>query len=118
MDTGQTPVQLPYPPIKRGHITPWWDANPAIRFITMESTTGGKNGRRGMDPRLVKEPSTYLAYDPSRSAPMNDEARVRQLLDELMASAATPEELCADDPQLLPAVRRRWAICRRRSGRP
>jgi hypothetical protein len=44
---------------------------------------------------------------------MNEEARIRQLLDELMTSRTTPEEVCADFPQLLRVVRRRWGQIRR-----
>jgi serine/threonine-protein kinase len=51
---------------------------------------------------------------------MKDEAdkrRVRQLLDELLDSDATPEEVCASCPEFLPEVRARWEkICRLRGG--
>ena len=39
---------------------------------------------------------------------MADEPRVRQLLDEILDSERTPEEVCGDCPELLPEVRRRW----------
>jgi tetratricopeptide (TPR) repeat protein len=39
---------------------------------------------------------------------MADERRVQQLLDELMDSECTPEEVCSNCPELLPEVRRRW----------
>jgi serine/threonine protein kinase len=39
---------------------------------------------------------------------MSDEARVLQLLDEILDSERTPEEVCADCPELLPEVRERW----------
>src|SRR5262245_55986519 len=39
---------------------------------------------------------------------MTDDPRVRQLLDQLLASQATPEEVCASCPELLPTVRHRW----------
>jgi serine/threonine-protein kinase len=39
---------------------------------------------------------------------MSDESRVDQLLDEILDSERTPEEVCADCPQLLPEVRKRW----------
>src|SRR5262245_27573972 len=39
---------------------------------------------------------------------MPDDPRVQQLLDELMDSGGTPEEVCASDPELLPVVRARW----------
>jgi hypothetical protein len=39
---------------------------------------------------------------------MTDEARVEQLLDEIFDSDRTPEEVCADCPELLPEVRKRW----------
>jgi serine/threonine-protein kinase len=38
---------------------------------------------------------------------MSDEARVRQLLDEFLDSERTPEEVCADCPELLAEVRKR-----------
>jgi serine/threonine-protein kinase len=44
---------------------------------------------------------------------MSDDPRVQQLLDELLASQATPEEVCASCPELLPVVRKRWRrMCR------
>jgi serine/threonine-protein kinase len=39
---------------------------------------------------------------------MSDESRVQQLLDEILDSERTPEEVCADCPELLAAVRQRW----------
>ncbi len=39
---------------------------------------------------------------------MADEQRIRQLLEEVLESGRTPEEACADDPELLPEVRDRW----------
>ncbi|VTR94004.1 serine threonine protein kinase : Tetratricopeptide repeat protein,protein kinase family protein OS=Singulisphaera acidiphila (strain ATCC BAA-1392 / DSM 18658 / VKM B-2454 / MOB10) GN=Sinac_4434 PE=3 SV=1: Pkinase: TPR_2: TPR_1 [Gemmata massiliana] len=39
---------------------------------------------------------------------MPDDPRVQQLLDELLDSDATPEEVCASCPELLPVVRDRW----------
>ena len=39
---------------------------------------------------------------------MIDEPRVRQLLDEILDSERTPEEVCSACPDLLPEVRRRW----------
>jgi serine/threonine-protein kinase len=39
---------------------------------------------------------------------MSDEARVQQLLEELLDSERTPEEVCAGCPELLAAVRQRW----------
>ena len=44
---------------------------------------------------------------------MSDDPRVQQLLDELLASQATPEEVCATCPELLPVVRQRWQQMRR-----
>src|SRR6476646_4259224 len=44
---------------------------------------------------------------------MTDNPRLRQLLDELHESHATPEEVCRSCPELLPEVRARWrAVCR------
>ena len=39
---------------------------------------------------------------------MADLPRVQQLLDELLDSERTPEEVCGDCPELLPEVRQRW----------
>ncbi len=44
---------------------------------------------------------------------MTDDPRVHQLLDELLASHATPEVVCASCPELLPVVRNRWRRIRR-----
>ena len=44
---------------------------------------------------------------------MTDNPRLQQLLDELLDSQATPEEVCASCPELLPEVRARWRkMCR------
>jgi len=43
---------------------------------------------------------------------MSDESRVQVLLDHAMDSGRTPEDVCGDSPDLLPAVRRRWERCR------
>jgi WD40 repeat protein/predicted Ser/Thr protein kinase len=43
---------------------------------------------------------------------MNDDPRIQQLLDELLDSGSTPEEVCGTCPELLPEVRNRWRqIC-------
>src|SRR5215475_12119578 len=39
---------------------------------------------------------------------MTDNPRLQQLLDELLDSRATPEEVCGSCPELLPEVRDRW----------
>jgi serine/threonine-protein kinase len=44
---------------------------------------------------------------------MADDARLTQLLDQLLNSQATPEEVCATCPELLPQVRARWQKMRR-----
>src|SRR5262245_32894096 len=43
---------------------------------------------------------------------MFDEPRVLQLLEEALNSVRTPEEVCADCPDLLWTVRERWQRCR------
>src|SRR5262245_34352975 len=44
---------------------------------------------------------------------MADDLRVQQLLDQLLNSHSTPEEVCTSCPELLPVVRERWRqICR------
>jgi serine/threonine-protein kinase len=44
---------------------------------------------------------------------MPDDPRLQALLDELLDSHATPEEVCAACPELLPEVRERWRRLRR-----
>jgi eukaryotic-like serine/threonine-protein kinase len=44
---------------------------------------------------------------------MVDDPRVQELLDELLNSHATPEEVCGSCPELLPVVRLRWRRLRR-----
>jgi serine/threonine-protein kinase len=44
---------------------------------------------------------------------MLSETRIREVLEELLDSNRTPEEVCADDPELLRAVRPRWERVRR-----
>jgi serine/threonine-protein kinase len=44
---------------------------------------------------------------------MSDDPRVQQLLDELLDSDATPEQVCASCPELLPQLRRRWLSMQR-----
>ena len=47
---------------------------------------------------------------------MTDNQRLRQVLEELHESHATPEEVCRSCPELLPEVRARWrAVCRVRA---
>src|SRR5262245_53880487 len=46
---------------------------------------------------------------------MTDDPRVQQLIDELLASTATPEDVCKPCPELLPEVRRKWRRVRRLS---
>ncbi len=41
-------------------------------------------------------------------AVMTDKTRVRELLEHLLEADSTPEEVCADYPELLPEVRSRW----------
>src|SRR6266516_1149118 len=53
---------------------------------------------------------------PQEGHAMTDNPRLRQLLDELHDSHATPEEVCRSCPELLPEVRARWrAVCRVRA---
>jgi serine/threonine-protein kinase len=44
---------------------------------------------------------------------MGELSRVQQLLDEILDSERSPEEVCGDCPELLPEVRRRWQQMRR-----
>ena len=39
---------------------------------------------------------------------MAGDARVSDLLEEMLDSGRTPEEVCRDCPELLPEVRERW----------
>lgn len=47
---------------------------------------------------------------------MSPDPRVRHLVDQLLNSDATPEEVCGQDTELLPAVRNRWLRVRRLRG--
>src|SRR3954462_7658166 len=72
-----------------------------------------------------KRGATHVWFHPSSLLPppsegeghaMTDNPRLRQLLDELHESHATPEEVCRSCPELLPEVRARWrAVCRVRA---
>src|SRR5260221_6167773 len=42
-----------------------------------------------------------------------EDPRVERLLDELLNSHLTPEQVCADSPDLLPTVRKRWRKLKR-----
>ena len=44
---------------------------------------------------------------------MTDDPRLAMLLDELLDSQRTPEQVCASCPELLPLVRSRWRQMRR-----
>src|SRR5438477_6198459 len=47
---------------------------------------------------------------------MTDNPRKQELLDELLSSQATPEEVCRSCPELLPEIRERWRqMCRVRA---
>src|SRR5262249_9158430 len=48
-----------------------------------------------------------------RTWTMSDDPRVQRLLDELLDSHATPEQVCGSCPELLPVVRQRWRRMRR-----
>ena len=39
---------------------------------------------------------------------MTDELRIHELLEEILDSGSTPEEVCAKFPELLPEIRKRW----------
>src|SRR5438874_5511009 len=55
---------------------------------------------------------TADTYGPQEAHAMTNNPRLRQLLDELHESHATPEEVCRSCPELLPEVRARWrAVC-------
>src|SRR5262249_5678473 len=49
----------------------------------------------------------------STEVSMSDDVRVQQLLDEIVDTERTPEEVCAACPELLPEVRKRWQQMRR-----
>jgi eukaryotic-like serine/threonine-protein kinase len=48
-----------------------------------------------------------------RLAAMPDEARILELVQEVLDSNSTPENVCVDCPELLPEVRKRWNRVRR-----
>ena len=43
---------------------------------------------------------------------MSDDSRISELVEEALSSGRTPEEVCADFPELLWEVRERWRRCR------
>ena len=49
---------------------------------------------------------------------MSNEPRVQELLDEILDSERTPEEVCGVCPELLQEVRKRWLQMRRPGMRP
>jgi serine/threonine-protein kinase len=51
--------------------------------------------------------------DPSDFIPQSSSLAVDRLLDEILDSERTPEEVCVDFPELLPEVRRRWLEMRK-----
>src|SRR5262245_5286492 len=53
-----------------------------------------------------------LIHDTEGSS-MDADPRMQQLLDELLDSDCTPEEVCRCYPELLPAVQERWRQIRR-----
>jgi hypothetical protein len=64
--------------------------------------------------RLLKAVRDLIRPRPAvRTRTMTDDSRIEQLLDELANSHATPEEVCANCPELLPEVRDRWLQMRR-----
>src|SRR5207245_11780754 len=46
--------------------------------------------------------------DRERKPVKDGDARVRRLLEEILDTGCTPEEVCRDNPELLPVVRERW----------
>jgi serine/threonine-protein kinase len=63
---------------------------------------------------FIPHPPSYILHPFLREArAMTDQPRLQQLLDELMDSHATPEEVCRSCPELLPEVRERWRQVRR-----
>jgi serine/threonine-protein kinase len=51
--------------------------------------------------------SSFIPH-PSSLIPKKDDPRIKQLLEELLDTGATPEEVCRACPELLPRVRARW----------
>src|SRR5262245_6060548 len=76
--------------------------------------SGSASSARMTRPRGYREPARPLA-SAAEEADMADDPRVQHLLEELFDGRATPEEVCGECPELLPAVRERWRrICRAR----
>jgi eukaryotic-like serine/threonine-protein kinase len=48
---------------------------------------------------------------------MEDDPRILEILEGLLESGGTPEEACADCPELLSSVRQQWERCRRLEAR-
>ena len=58
--------------------------------------------------RRVRSASRIIPHIIGWRDPMDGDPRVRQLLEELLDSEQTPEEVCRHCPELLPEVHRRW----------
>src|SRR4051812_4324650 len=58
--------------------------------------------------RRVSSASTVIPHIIGWRDPMHGDPRVRQLLEELLDSERTPEEVCRHCPEFLPEVHRRW----------
>src|SRR5215831_9300480 len=66
------------------------------------------SSRANRSCRKVKE-CTHLV----RLRAMADENQIRELLEDILNSESTPEQVCAEFPDLLPEVQKRWRRLRR-----
>src|SRR5262245_52107402 len=62
---------------------------------------------------VLLHPSSFILHPFRGARTMTDDPRVQQLLEQLHDTQATPEEVCASCPELLPVVRDRWRQLRR-----
>jgi hypothetical protein len=94
------------------------DICPAAVGLLDESLPAPASNDSGLTPDVRRFPE-MIERLPQRSSwcvsAMTDDPRVQQLIDELIASSTTPEEVCQSCPELLPEVRRKWRRVRRLS---
>ena len=108
------------PPCRRSlggpssRIWPYWGsrsgrlAKPAVADVPHSRFDRIFSRRQSMRSLLPATVSRIIPHIIGRRDPMDGDPRVRQLLEELLDSEQTPEEVCHHCPELLPEVHRRW----------
>jgi serine/threonine-protein kinase len=87
-----------------------------VRLFDALGEAGSETDARGSMRGLLDLVAPELNAPKSAIDFVPDDPCVQQLLDELLASPAEPEEVCRSCPELLPQVRARWrAMCQARA---